>query len=345
MNKRDLRNSDVELIYIYIERIADGFNNDIYTNISLNLSSNIVVAYDYENGLLMINKKKIIPDDFWSLKQNMDTNITNNVLILGENGIGKTTLLEMIYAGNLESIEGRLGNYMLLYTIKGSDKYYIKSAGLKWIDRIDLDTCSSIKLAEEKSPVKNSDEFYSCFCRMKKPNKSIVKGYFGLISVDCSGKIGIDEHVIEMDTAVQRKEHWTRMPMNGIYLPTSITENEETGRFVSRKRIHHENIVTNSDITEFIIKDMQKEEGIIKSNPYLSFSNITVKDLCRNKKAYNDDFKKVYNYLGMNSMKKSEIERKYQFFAIMWIAFMLRLYENQFLDKNFVMSLKKSITI
>ena len=105
MNKRDLRNSEIELIYFYVEEIIDEFGQDIYTNISLNLSSNMLVAYDYEKGILKIEKKKSIPDNFWSLEQNEDTNIINNVLILGENGTGKTTLLELIYAGNLENIE------------------------------------------------------------------------------------------------------------------------------------------------------------------------------------------------------------------------------------------------
>lgn len=344
MNKRDLRNSEIELIYFYVEEIIDEFGQDIYTNISLNLSSNMLVAYDYEKGILKIEKKKSIPDNFWSLEQNEDTNIINNVLILGENGTGKTTLLELIYAGNLENIEKKLGNYMFLYSIKDSESYYIKSNGLKWIEQIDFETCNSIKLTKGKTPVKDSEEFFSYYCKITDTRYPIVYGYYGLITVDDTGKINIDKNVIEIVTLPQKKEYWSRIPMNGIYLSTAITESEETGRFVSRKRIHHENTVTSSEIAEFILKDMQRRDGIIKSNPYMSFSNITVKNLTRNREVFKDDFLNLCGTLNMKYREISETEKKYQFFALVWISFMLRLYENQLLDKNFMKCLEEVTT-
>lgn len=344
MNKWELRNSDIELIYIYVERVVDEFEQDVYTNISLNLSSNIIAAYDYENGLIKIEKRKNVPENFWMVDQNSDTNIMSNTLVLGENGTGKTTLLELIYAGNLEGIEESLGNYLFLYSIRGSDTYYIKSCGLKWIEQIDLGKHNIIKLSEQKKQIKGCKEVYSYFCKIQKPQMPVKKGYYGLITIDNMGKIEIEQYVIELDTFQQRRAYWTKMPMNGIYLSTSIIENEETGRFVSRKSIHHENIVTNLDITQFIFDDMKQTDSIIKSNPYLSFSNITVKNLTTNRQEFLDDSIRTYDYLGMNFPIKSETEHKYRFFATMWISFMIRLSQNQLLQKNIIECFNKETT-
>lgn len=344
MNKRELRDSDIELVYIYAESVQDEFEKDVYQHISLNLSDNMVVAYDYEKGLLKIEKKKRKPDNFWAMDHNEKTNILSNVLILGENGTGKTTLLEMIDAGNLEYVETRLGKYMFLYSIKGSDMYYIKSLGLQWTDKLDWSVHNSINLSEEKSPIKGSPEYYSYFFNFKRTDLPKRTGYCGLITVDPSGEIIRDKYVVEIQNLVQMREHWVEIPMNGIYLPTSLTESEEERRFVSRKSILRNGIVTNSDIVEFIRDDVKKEKSIIKSKPYLIFASIGVMDFAQNAEEFKAYYRKIYETIYEPIGVDLSVGNKYTFMARVWLSFMLRLHFEQLLKADFWEHLGKAQT-
>lgn len=335
MDKKDLRNADIELVYIYIEKITDEFEQEVYSNISVNLSGNIMAAYDYEKGLLRIEKKETVPDNFWSTRERENTNILNNILILGENGAGKTTLLEMIYAGNLENIENRLGNYMFLYSIKGTDRYYIKSFGLKWLDDLKRDAVhTSIKSEEEKTKVRECGGVLSYLCQVKRENIPTTTGYCGLATIDSSGKIIIDSNAAELNTQSQVRERWSRSPMNGIFLSTALNPDEEPVRFLARKQIHPKAVVTKSEMTEFICNDMRKEKRIIKSKPYLFLSNITVGNLTKEREVFKTELEEIYKDITVGAEMKTARDKKYQFFTVLWIAFLLRLQVNQLLTEK-----------
>lgn len=76
-----------ELVYVYVEQIYSRIRKQ-----SVNFSNKYAVSYDGEK-LQIEEKGRSLPENFWSSK------ISNISLIIGKNGIGKSSLLDLISFG------------------------------------------------------------------------------------------------------------------------------------------------------------------------------------------------------------------------------------------------------
>ncbi|WP_448762137.1 hypothetical protein, partial [Acinetobacter tandoii] len=85
----------MELLYIFVKKVREE-NYDI----GFNLSNNYNVSYDKIDRRISIeNKKRNFPDNFFGI------NIVNVNAIVGKNGVGKTTLLNLM---GLKKIDRRM---------------------------------------------------------------------------------------------------------------------------------------------------------------------------------------------------------------------------------------------
>lgn len=81
----------MELIYLYI-----GDVDRPISNIGINFSSNFAIQYDPKNHKLQINKKEINDEKKINETVLYGSNISNLKLLVGRNGTGKSTILEIL---------------------------------------------------------------------------------------------------------------------------------------------------------------------------------------------------------------------------------------------------------
>lgn len=116
----------MELIYIYVEKFSDFIKQQEFL-----LSQKFDVNYDKEKGHLLINKKEYIKDFFGE-------NIKNISLVIGKNGTGKTTFLDLLGMkrdDRVGSHERCKDEYFFLYHIK-NNIFAIEGYGLQLIKDI-----------------------------------------------------------------------------------------------------------------------------------------------------------------------------------------------------------------
>lgn len=140
----------MELVYVYIESFSNLLKNKSY-----NFSRNLNIEFDKNSKEIKIVEDKTIPNIF-------NNNLTNISAIVGKNGEGKTTLLDLLglqyYKRRNEEDE-----YFILYK-ENSDKYIVEGVGL------DLLRCLVKNVPEETSSK------YSIICSFEK-NILIFKEY------------------------------------------------------------------------------------------------------------------------------------------------------------------------
>ena len=73
----------MELIYLYIKKYEN-----IFENVGFNFSSNYVAS--------MNNNELIVEKNEMAVKNYYGDNISNVVMFLGKNGVGKSTLLDIL---------------------------------------------------------------------------------------------------------------------------------------------------------------------------------------------------------------------------------------------------------
>lgn len=122
----------MELVYIYIQN----FDN-IFSEQQMNFSNNYHINIDYKTKELIIMNKKSNINNFYS------NNIKNITMLLGENGSGKTSVLDILgmtsedRKANYE--RNKKNSYLILYSI-GNDEFLLEYVGsniLKQISNID----------------------------------------------------------------------------------------------------------------------------------------------------------------------------------------------------------------
>ena len=124
---KDIKKSTVELIFVYFERLDDEKEKAKFENFAMNLTDKFTVVYDFENKKISIQKRNSGQmTNFWSIDREPSC-VKNMTLILGENGIGKTTLLRAIAACATENIESDMKNYLLVYYLEEQDVFFVKT--------------------------------------------------------------------------------------------------------------------------------------------------------------------------------------------------------------------------
>lgn len=116
----------IELIYIYVEKFSNFIKQQEFS-----LSQKFDVNYDKQKGYLLINKKDYIKDFFGE-------NIKNISLVIGKNGTGKTTFLDLLGMKRDDravSHEKYKDKYFFLYNIK-RNIFAIEGYGLDLIKDI-----------------------------------------------------------------------------------------------------------------------------------------------------------------------------------------------------------------
>lgn len=338
MDKKKLRDSRIELVYVYADKIEDSWGNELYKNVSINLSTNVEVGYDYLNGDIHIKKIKRGKRNFWSL-DNKKNNIINNILVLGENGVGKTTLLEAIYTGTVENLCKKLGGYLFVYSIEGSDEFYVKSKGLKWNENISIEGLDVLDVEKVHTPTKDKTDFYSQYIKVVTENYGEIKGYFGIVHVNGSGVAQIDNHILLINSKEKEGMYWTMMPVECIYLKLPIGNLEEIVRFATRKHLFREieSASETSEMIEFVIEDYAMgENSIIQSRAQMQLLNTTVKSISRKQDDYLRCIKELYEVNGfdirdLNVKEHGKENRKLIFFINVWINFFVRLFTDNLL--------------
>ncbi|PFL95353.1 hypothetical protein COJ37_23655 [Bacillus cereus] len=106
-----------ELIYIYIENL-----NECFINQGFNFSSNFEVNFDIKIGDLSIDRKSCnVPDYF------RNNNIKSINLIVGKNGSGKSTILDLLGLDKISRLDfmanSKSENWFAVYHLK--DNYYV----------------------------------------------------------------------------------------------------------------------------------------------------------------------------------------------------------------------------
>lgn len=164
----------MRILYIWVEKYREFINQEF------NLSSQFEFKYKKKENFITCSKNELYINNFFSLKKNGDTNISELMAVVGNNGVGKTTFLELILEicslnernikeekiqrkNNKEKkvIEKNNLDYILIY-IKNDDIGIISSKDnivLKTYDNKIIESTRETKILEELLLIYHSNTF------------------------------------------------------------------------------------------------------------------------------------------------------------------------------------------
>ena len=319
------RSNNIELIFAYFAHLNDENDERSFIDFGINLSRDFQVSYDYETGKINIVKTKMnSQNNFWSY-ENKKANINNISLILGENGIGKSTLLKALNAAMYEPINKYLGEYLLLFYDKSIKKYFMKT------------TCNIFFENNFISELNMDDDSQNVFFDGESEGKKI-RGYIGYTTINNAGKVTAEKYRIINIWPELGPNYNARVPMSSFYLPVSADKN--VSRYVKKSKATNIKVDTSDvETLKFFINDYKlKERRNIYRYPKIQlvsngFSEENVRGNDKNRK-YHSLLRSILNMIDIkNKIIKydfqSTAEKKYAFFMSSIIFYICELYCNK----------------
>lgn len=164
----------MRILYLWVEKYREFINQEF------NLSSQFEFKYKEKENFIVCSKNELYINNFFSLEKNGNTNISELIAVVGNNGVGKTTFLELILEicslnekklkeektqrkNNKEKkvIEKNNLDYILIY-IKNNDIGIISSKDnvvLKTCDNKIIESTRETEILEELSLIYHSNTF------------------------------------------------------------------------------------------------------------------------------------------------------------------------------------------
>ena len=105
----------MELIYLWIDNYRDFINKQ-----GFNFGSELIFDYSFKNKVLTIKKNPNYISDFFNMTDNTSSDINNITAIVGENGAGKSTILNFI-----KNLGVKKGINKSIIVFKNNKKYNI----------------------------------------------------------------------------------------------------------------------------------------------------------------------------------------------------------------------------
>lgn len=246
INVSGVKQEIVEIQYLYV--------NNMYGDPQKKYILNFTDEYKFElkqnNEKIIVSKNEAntLSDDFFSIDDKYDNNILNIYALLGQNGSGKTSIINLIRMSELfggEEKNYNEANYCLMYKV-ASNLYYISN-----IKNIEIESVDN-KFKITKGEI--SDEYR---------NTSVIF-FSNIVNLNCKKDILlINEHNIEANG--QEKNKQIDLSSQNIYNSKSLSNyNDEVLKLIEFSKKYYSEymnmLLYSNGVTEIKNEDKNKSE-------------------------------------------------------------------------------------